>query len=112
MQAICDVMLALQKATSGDDELVVTMRGLATKPFEINGQDYVGLIDLVRQKIRLGALNWSMEHVTPSELFDELQAWLSDQGSLAKMARPDFKPNLVYDKILTQDFAKKVWSRA
>lgn len=90
--------------------LEVTMRGISTQTFDLNGRPARGLLDLVRHKLRLGEENWRLREHPPAELFKEAQAWLKAQGSDASIEEPVFAEGVAeYDHEQADAYAAALW---
>lgn len=90
--------------------LEVTMRGISTQEFKINGQPMRGVLDLVRHKLRLGDQQWRLREHPPADLFNEVQAWLAAQGSADKMTEPEFGAGMVeFDSAQAEKYAVALW---
>jgi hypothetical protein len=90
--------------------LVVTMRGLSTQSFQINGQPVTALLDLVRHKLRLGDQNFSLREFPPAELLDQVKDWLNSNNINVNLDEPKFNgSDLSYDNEQADNYAAALW---
>lgn len=111
LQDVAKVMGKLQQAylpKSPHDwqyGLEVTMRGISTQTFKVDGQSTRALLDLVRHKLRLGDQNWPLRENPPAKLFEDIQALMG-----IKLVEPDFVPDVrEYDPEQADKYAAAVW---
>ena len=85
--------------------LEVTMRGIATQTFELNGQPARALIDLVRHKIRFGDRAWPLRQTPPAQLFSDIQSMLD-----VKLGEPEFSDGILeYDQEQADNYSAALW---
>lgn len=88
--------------------LEVSMRGICTQAFEIDGKDYRVLLDLVKSKIRFNDNAWDLGKISGQELFDELKTWAIAKEPSAKLEKPEFK-NGKFDVGQSSQYATALW---
>jgi hypothetical protein len=111
LQDICKVLGKLQQAFLPTEPhgwqygLDVTMRGVCTQTFDINGQPERALLDLVRHKVRFIDRQWTLCETPPAELFKDIQNMLG-----IEIDELDLKAdNLEYDHLQADAYAAALW---
>jgi hypothetical protein len=90
--------------------LEVTMRGISTQTFKVNGQATRALLDLVTHTLRLGGKYWRLCENPPAQLLAEVQNWLTEQAINTKIDEPGFiAQELFYDSTGADDYAVVLW---
>ncbi|HEX4775093.1 MAG TPA: DUF5996 family protein [Candidatus Saccharimonadales bacterium] len=90
--------------------LEVTLRGISTQQFELNGQPTKALIDLVQHKLRLGDQNWRLRENPPAQLFTEVGKWLTAQGIDTPVEEPQFSDGVAeFDHEQADAYAAALW---
>ncbi len=70
--------------------LLVTMRGLSTQAFSVDGRETRASIDLVKHKMRLDGNKWLLENYSPTELLNNVRAWLEMNQQQLHIEEPEF----------------------
>jgi hypothetical protein len=90
--------------------LQVSMRGLVTQPFEVNGKPTHASLDLVRYKVRLSDKNWALYDNSPKDIYDGIQLWLEDNGISKQMEEPNFEAGeILFDTYQVDKYAEALW---
>jgi len=90
--------------------LEVTMRGLSTQAFTMSGHETRALLDLVRNKVRLGGDKWSLRDCDGSELFQEVRVWLQSNGVDVEPEEPEFAGgSRQFDAVEAGAYAEALW---
>jgi hypothetical protein len=90
--------------------LEVTMRGLSTQAFTVAGQETRALLDLVRNKVRLGGDKWSLQDCDGPELFQEVRVWLQGNGIDVELEEPEFDASSrQFDAVEAGAYAEALW---
>ena len=90
--------------------LQVTLRGLSTQSFRLNGKPTVASLDLVRHKLRLGDESWPLKDYPPAELFNEVKRWLVAQGQKVELEEPHLASGRTeYDYNQSDAYAQVLW---
>jgi hypothetical protein len=89
--------------------LEVTMRGISTQAFMVNGEEVRASIDLVRNKVRLpGMKSLSLEACKGPELFQAVQQWVHERAPEVQLEKPEFSGGK-FDSFQTGKYAHTLW---
>jgi len=90
--------------------LEVTMRGLSTQAFTVAGAEMRAVLDLVRNKVRIGSDKWPLQDYDGPELFKEVQVWLQSKGVDVELEEPKFaNGNRQFDAPQATAYAEALW---
>jgi hypothetical protein len=90
--------------------LEVTMRGLSTQAFSVAGQETRAILDLVRNKVRLGGDKWALQDCDGPELFQEVRVWLQGNGIDVELEEPEFDASSrQFDAVEAGAYAEALW---
>ena len=90
--------------------LEVTMRGLSTQAFMMGGKEARALLDLVRNKVRLGGDKWALKDSDGPELFQEVRLWLQANGVDVELEEPEFaNGGRQFDAVEAGAYAGALW---
>jgi hypothetical protein len=90
--------------------LEVTMRGFSTQEFKVNGEAVRGVVDLVRQNIRLAGSAWPIEDYSGEELMRNVKVWLESRGAAIELDEPELSGSpAVYNPKQAAAFAEALW---
>jgi hypothetical protein len=88
--------------------LEVTMRGLSTQPFIVNGQEIQVVLDLVTNKVRLGETYWQLDEYSGAEIFKNFKVWLEAKNIKVELEQPEFIGKQ-FDPGQAKDYAGALW---
>ena len=90
--------------------LQINLRGLVTKPFNINGAELNACLDFVTQKVRLGNSNWKLEEYTPPEIEKNILSWLENNGQTTTLEKEKLKGGAYkFSKEQAGNYAQSLW---
>lgn len=70
--------------------LEVNVRGLLTQTFMVKDKEAQASLDLVKRKVRLGGSSWLLSDYAPTEIFNNIRAWLESSGVKIDLSQPKF----------------------
>lgn len=88
--------------------LEVTMRGIKSQPFSVDGREVYVLLDLVKNKVRLGEAEWALSEYAGPEIFKNFKVWLESQNIKANLEQPDFAGGK-FDESQSKAYAEVLW---
>lgn len=89
--------------------LEVTMRGFSTQAFTVKDQEIRVGLDLVRNKVRIGDIAWSLHEYNGSEIFKNIKVWLETQGAQAELEEPQWDGSSGFDSAQSKTYAETLW---
>jgi hypothetical protein len=114
LQDVCLAMSSLQRGFLSKHPrdwqygLEVTMRGISTQEFEVNGEKTRVLLDLVKNKVRMDGVWWPLEEYSGAEIFKNFKVWLESKNASVKLDEPEFAGGR-FDQEQAHNYAEALW---
>lgn len=89
--------------------LEVTMRGISTQAVPINDEEVRVSLDLVRRKVRLGDIAWSLHEYGGVEVYNNLKVWLETRRVRAELEQPEFSGSSQFNSEQATSYAEALW---
>lgn len=115
LQDITLVLSSMQRAFLPQDShdwhygLEVSMRGISTQQFMIGNEPTRMLLDLVRNKVRIGDTNWSLEEYAAPEIIKNIRVWLEARGISVALEQPKFSSHSLFNEGQAGRYADSLW---
>lgn len=89
--------------------LEVTMRGISTQAFNVSGQETRASIDMMRGKVRIGNVAWSLKEYSGPEIYKNIRVWLESAGAETELEQPEFTGAAAIDAKQSKAYAEALW---